>query len=83
MKVKPAFKTTWEIGTTWEFRTATSVPMPIQYTEIDLRNKATSEFRTVFHSPLGVPNSQVSLYIVLDNELPINNANYGIVSLWG
>ncbi len=41
--------------------------MPIQYTEMDLRNKTTSEFRTVFHSPLGVPNSQVSLYIV--NEL--------------
>ncbi len=59
--VKPVFKTTWEIGTTWELRTATSVPMPIQYREIDLRNKTTSEFRTVFHSPLGVPNSQVSL----------------------
>ncbi len=28
--VKPVFKTTWEIGTTWELRTATSVPMPIQ-----------------------------------------------------
>ncbi len=26
--------------------------MPIQYTEMDLRNKTTSEFRTVFHSPL-------------------------------
>ena len=54
--VKPAFKTTWEIGTTWELRTATSVPRPIQYTEMDLENKNTSEFRTVFHSPLGVPN---------------------------
>ena len=30
---------------------------------MDLRNKTTSEFRRVFHSPLGVPNSQVSLYI--------------------
>ncbi len=36
--------------------------MPIQHIEMDLRNKTTSEFRTVFHSPLGVPNSQVSLY---------------------
>ena len=30
---------------------------------MDLRNKTTSEFRTVFGSPLGVPNSQVPLYI--------------------
>ncbi len=38
--------------------------MPIiQYTENNLRNKTTSEFRTVFHSPVGVPNSQVSLYL--------------------
>ncbi len=29
----------------------------IQYIEMDLRNKTTSEVRTVFHSPLGVPNS--------------------------
>ena len=28
--VKPVFKTTWEIGTIWELRTVTSVPMPIQ-----------------------------------------------------
>ena len=27
--VKPVFKTTWEIGTTWELRTATSVPRSI------------------------------------------------------
>ena len=60
--VKPVFKTTREIGTTWELRTATSAPRPIQYTEMDLRNKATSEFRKVSHRPLGVPNSQVPLY---------------------
>ncbi len=59
--VKPFFKTTWEIGTTWELRTATSVHRSTQYIEIDLRNKTTSEFRTVFHSPLGIPNSQVPL----------------------
>ena len=59
------FKTAWEIGTTWELRTATSVHRPIQYIEIDLTNKTTSEFRTVFHSPLGVSNSQVSLYMVV------------------
>ena len=59
--VKPVFKTSWEIGTTWELRAAILVPMPIQYIEMDLRKKNTSEFRTVFHSPLGVPNSQVSL----------------------
>ncbi len=28
---EPVFKTTWEIGTIWELRTATSVSMPIQY----------------------------------------------------
>ncbi len=50
--------------TTWELRAATPVPRPIQYIEIDLRNKTTSEFRTVFHSPLGVPNSQVPLYVI-------------------
>ncbi len=55
-------KTTWEIGTTWELRTVTSVPRHIQYIEIELGNKTTSEFRTAFHSPLGVPNSQVPLY---------------------
>ncbi len=32
---------------------------------MDLRNKTTSEFRTVFHSPLDVPNSQVPLYMSL------------------
>ncbi len=30
---------------------------------MDLRNKTTSEFRTVFDSPVGVPNSRVPLYI--------------------
>ncbi len=29
---------------------------------MNLRNKTASEFRTVFDSPLGVPNSQVLLY---------------------
>ncbi len=52
--VKPVFKTTWEIGTTWELRAATPVPRSIQYIEMDLRNKTTSEFGTVFHSPFGV-----------------------------
>ncbi len=61
--MKSVFKTTWEIGTTWELKTATSVPRPIHYIEMDLRNKTTSEFRTVFDSPLGVPNSQVPLYM--------------------
>ncbi len=60
--VKPVFKTTWEIGTTWELRTATSVPGFIHYVEMDLRNKTILEFRTVSDSPLGVPNSQVPLY---------------------
>ncbi len=45
----------------WELRKTTSASKPIQYIEMDLRNKTTSEFRTVFHSPLGVPNSQVPL----------------------
>ena len=60
--VKPVFKDTWEIGTTWELRTATSVPRSIHYIGIDLKNKTTSEFRTIFDSPLGVPNYQASLY---------------------
>ena len=30
---------------------------------MDLRNKTTSKFRTDFRSPLGVPNSQVSLHV--------------------
>ncbi len=51
------------MGTTCELRAATSVPRPIQYTEMDLKNKTTSEFRTVFHSPVGDPNSQVLLYL--------------------
>ena len=65
--VKPVFKTTWEIGTTWELRTSTPVPRPIQYIELDLRNKITSEFKTVFHSPLGVPNSLYLILGVLDD----------------
>ncbi len=62
--VKPVFNTTWEIGTTWELRPATSVARPIQHIKIDLRNKTTSELRTVFDSLLGVPNSQVPLYFI-------------------
>ncbi len=42
---------TSEIGTAWELRTATSIPRPIQYTEMDLRNKTTSKFRIVFTGP--------------------------------
>ncbi len=51
--VKPVFMTTWEIRTTWELRTATSVPRSIQYryVDMDLRNKATSEFRGVLTVP--------------------------------
>ncbi len=60
--MKPVFKTTREIGTTWELRIATSVRKSIHYIEMDSRNKTTSEFRTVLDSPLGVPNSQVPLY---------------------
>ncbi len=62
--VKPVFKTTRGIGTTWELRTATPVPRSTYYIEIDLRNKTTPEFRTGFDSPLGVPNSQIPLYIL-------------------
>ncbi len=52
--VKPVFATTWEIGTNWELRTATPVPRPIHYTGMDLRNRTTSELRTVFRR-LGCP----------------------------
>ncbi len=61
--VKPVFNTTWEIGTPWELRTAISVPSRMQCVQMDLRNKTTSEFRTVSLSPFGVPNSQVPLYV--------------------
>ncbi len=47
-------KPVWEIGTTWELRAATLVPMPIQYIEVDLRNKTTYEFRS-FSQSLGCP----------------------------
>ncbi len=63
--VEPVFKTTWEIGTTWELGTTILFTGPMQYIDMDLGNKTTSEFRTVFHSPFGVPNSQVPLYVVL------------------
>ena len=66
--VKPVFKTTWEVGTTWELRTATLAPRPTQDIEIELRNTTTSEFMTVFHSPLGVPNSQVPLYYATETS---------------
>ncbi len=49
--------------------------MPIQYIEMDLRNKTTSEFRTVFHSPLGVPSSQVPLYLYNDVCTPLKYDN--------
>ncbi len=62
--VKPVIKTTWEIGTPWELRTAASVRSRIQSVEMDLRNKTTSEFSTLFLNPLGVPNSQVSLSLI-------------------
>ncbi len=47
--------TTGEIGTTWELRTTTLVPRSIQYIEMDLTHKTTSELRTVLDSPLGCP----------------------------
>ena len=36
---------------------------------MNLRNKTTLEFRTDFGSPLGVPNSQVSLYIITNKDI--------------
>ncbi len=51
------------MGTSWELRTATSVPRFIHYVEMDLRNKTTMELRRVFDSPLGVSNSEVPLYM--------------------
>ncbi len=48
--VKLVFETISEIGTQWELSlikdTDTSVPPPIQYVEMDLRNVTTSECRT-------------------------------------
>ncbi len=59
---------TWEIGTPWELKTATSVHSHIQHVEMDLRNKTISEYRTLFLSPLGVPNSQVPLYVDISHK---------------
>ncbi len=37
--------------------------MSIHYMEMDLRNKTTSEIRTLFDSPLSVPNSEIARYM--------------------
>ncbi len=50
--------------------------MPIQYTEIDMRIKTTSEFRAVFHSPVGVPNSQVPLYLQVSGLIPFRRLTW-------
>ena len=55
IKTWEVFKTTWEIGTACELRTATSVPCPIYYIELDLRNKTSLEFRKFFSQSLGCP----------------------------
>ncbi len=52
------------MGTPWELRTATSVPRFIQYVEMNLRNKTNLGIQDSFDSPLGVPNSQVSLLVI-------------------
>ena len=57
-----------EIETAWELRIATSVPTRVQYMDIDLENKNTSEFRTVFCSHLSVLNSQVPLQIKFETK---------------
>ncbi len=57
---------------------------------MDLRNKTTSEFRTVSYSPFGVPNSpnsEVSLYIKWGTfDLLVFNVILGsfsaLVSIW-
>ncbi len=53
----PPFTTTWDIRTAWQLRKlyCTSLPSPIQFMVTDLGYKTTSEFRTVFHRPLGCP----------------------------
>ncbi len=48
---------------------------------MDLRNKTTSEFRTVFHSPFGVPNSEVPLYIDVLFWILIANS-LGFCAVW-
>ncbi len=42
------------------------MPRSIDYIEMDLRNKTTSEFRTVFDSPFGASNSPVPVYMHRD-----------------
>ncbi len=52
--VKPVFKTTRELGATRELRTATSVPRPIQYIEMDLRTDHL-RIQESFSQSLGCP----------------------------
>ncbi len=59
---------------------ATPVPRPIQDIETDLRNKTTSAFRTVFHSPLGVPDSQVPLYMDGGRAYQSNRDSIGLLT---
>ncbi len=40
-------------------------PTHLPYIEMAMRNKATSELRTLFHIPLGVPHFQVPRYILM------------------
>ncbi len=46
---------------------------------MELRNKTTSEFRTVFRSPLGVPNSQVPLYLQIKSIFHIKTVRKQLV----
>ncbi len=50
---------------------------------MNLRNKTTLEFRTVLGSPLGVPNSQVSLYSTYSTwSMLRQRQNYMCFHLW-
>ncbi len=49
---------------------------------MNLRNKTTLEFRTVFDSPLGVPNSQVSLYMYVGTFAVIRNCRFSTIQLY-
>ena len=62
--VKPVIKTTLEIGTPWELRTATSALEVYSVHRNGPEKKTNSEFRTILGSPSGVPNFQVPLYMV-------------------
>ena len=63
MYSETSLKTTWEIGTAWLLRTATSVHNPIYYVEMDLTNIRPPQNSGQFFTVPWVSYCQGSLYL--------------------